>query len=546
MILKKSFWFLMILVFTACNEDSTSNIPQATDTTVTISGIVTYDFVPFKSGLTSGLDYNNISQKKIRGAVVQVLNSSNTVLGITSTDANGFYSIEVTGSTVKVRVLARLNKSVSTGQSSWDFQVKDNTNSNALYAVEESLANLGTNSTQTRNLHAPSGWGGSSYTGTRFAAPFSILDVVYEAIQKVTIAQNDATFASLDIFWSKNNIGAPGNRTLGQIETSHYGTSHADNSETAIYILGKDSSDTDEYDTAVVAHEWGHYYEDKFSRSDSTGGGHSGSELLDIRLAFGEGFGTAIGCMIIDSPLYIDSYIASNPTQNTSFGTDLEAKTPSSNNPGWFNEASVARVIYDIYDDNSDVGDSLSFGFTPIHKVFINAEKNTEAFTSIFTFITALKAENLGNDSAINAITSNENIAAINDIYGTGRVVRASENANPLYSSLNVGSSVNFTTNYASDPLGDQNKLGEYNLIKFTIPTSGEYKLNLSKVGSGSRVSASMHIQRASFVVLDGLNDGHKVNSVLGHFTSGTHVMAIRILSSQRSGDIFNIKLQPN
>ncbi|MEZ5459313.1 MAG: hypothetical protein R3E65_08385 [Steroidobacteraceae bacterium] len=36
-----------------------------------------------------------------------------------------------------------------------------------------------------------------------------------------------------------------------------------------IFVLGRADIDTDEFDQHVIAHEWGHYYQDNFSRDDS-------------------------------------------------------------------------------------------------------------------------------------------------------------------------------------------------------------------------------------------------------------------------------------
>ncbi len=495
MMLRKSFLFFMVLLLTACGGDGSDEVGSNSidrggaaeesidtvisiptqDRNVTILGEVTYDFVPFKSGGVSGLDYNNIVQKPVRGAVVEIVDGSGKVLGRGSTDVNGNYSIDVEGTIAKVRVYARLYQELTAKKASWDFQVKDNTNANALYVMEGALVGLGENSTQTRNLNAASGWDGTRYSSTRVAAPFAILDVVYEAVQKVVTAQNDAQFGSLDIFWSKNNIAASGSITLGEITTSHYDGK-------SLYILGAENSDTDEYDRAVVAHEWGHYYEDKFSRSDSIGGAHGRGDMLDIRVAFGEGFGTALGCIIIDNPLYLDS--SGRGQSVTGVFANLE-DGGSHENPGWYNESSIYSIIYDIYDSNDDAGDTLSFGFTPIHKVLIDHQRNTDAFTSIFTFITGLKAQNPDYVAAIDAITSNEKIAPIIDIYGTGRTNRFNENANPLYSTIPLGGSVNFTTNYSATSTSSENRLGAYNFLKFTIEQSGTYTITISPLGGG-------------------------------------------------------------
>jgi len=507
-----------LYTFTATNASGTntvsSTIEVAPSINATVTGTITYDSVPLSGN--SGLQYNSTVQKLVRGATLEIIDVFDNVLGTTETDGSGEYSVTVDGTMAKVRVQAKLYKAPAGGASSWDFQVKDNTNSNALYVMEGSLASLSQNS---RNLNAPSGWGGSSYSSTRTAAPFAILDVVYQAIQKVTTAQNDAVFPALNIFWSKNNINADGDRTLGQIITSHY-----DPNANAFYILGKENTDTDEYDVAVVAHEWSHYYEDKFSRSDSIGGLHSGGDMLDIRLAFGEGFGTAMGCMIIDSPLYIDSY---DNRQGLSWGDNLEAGG-SRENPGWYSEASIYSVLYDIYDSNDDTNDTLSLGFTPIHNLLIDAQKNTEAFTSIFTFITALKDENPGNDDAIDAITSYESIEPITDINGTGRTNRRAENANPLYASLSVGGSVNVTMNYSSVSSSNDNKLGVYSFIIFTVPSTQDYTIGISKSAGSGTPDPDMYLYfGASNLPIATATAAGASDSMTVNLDAGTYRMAI-------------------
>jgi hypothetical protein len=72
-----------------------------------------------------------------------------------------------------------------------------------------------------------------------------------------------------------------------------------------IVIQGVDA-DTDEYDDTVLMHEFGHFLERAFSESDSPGGSHNGSPT-DPRLAFGEGYGTYVGCRIAGSSIYFDS-----------------------------------------------------------------------------------------------------------------------------------------------------------------------------------------------------------------------------------------------
>ena len=486
--LKINFYFLLmvIFVFTACGGGSSSSTivnnttipptssssPSSSVEKVVLSGKITYDFVPFKSVTEPSLDYNSIIQKPIRGAVVEAVDAAGSTVATAISDSTGAYSMSIAKSqTVKIRVSAKLYQAVATGKSSWDFEVKDNTNSNALYVMEGSLASVGTGTAQTRNLNASSGWGGSSYSSTRTAAPFAILDVVYQAMQKIISAQSDAVFPPLDIFWSKKNISASGDKSLGQIITSHYDS-------TALYILGKEDSDTDEYDVGVIAHEWSHYYEAQFSRSDSTGGFHTGGDMLDIRLAFGEGFGNGMSSIFRDDPLYYDTM---GNQQSSGWSMNIESDTHTT--PGWFSEGSIQRILYDIYDSHDDAGDRLSLGFAPIHNLLIGKEKNTPAFTSIFSFIKGLKDEHPADVDAIDAITSNENIAPITDIYGTGRTNRV-ENANPLYTTLSIGGSVTITPNYTATSGAAGSRLGSYNFIKFRIPSNGNYTITVQSASS--------------------------------------------------------------
>lgn len=524
MILKKSFLFLIVLVFMAC--EGGDSLTQTEATTVTVSGTITYDSVPFKSATSGALDYDNIVKKKVRGAVVSIEDSAGKTLGTTSTDSNGFYSLEVTGTSVRVRVFAQMYKPVNSGQASWDFQVKDNTHgAKPIYAINGSYAALGDNGTQERNLNASSGWGGSSYSSTRAAAPFSILDVVYQSVQKVLTADANIVFPSLDVFWSKDNRN-------GTIGTSHYLPS-----EVALYILGKENADTDEYDTGVLAHEWGHYYEDKFSRADSIGGHHGNGDMLDIRIAFGEGFATALGGLIIDSPFYQDS---GGIEQSTTFVAVNLEEGGSTINPGWFSEASIYHIIYDIYDSRNDRGDTLSLSFSSLHNLLIGAQKNTAAFTSIFTYIAGLKAQNPTRTLEIDAITRNEGIITpISDIYGTGRSNRFI-NANPLYANLLVGGSVTISPNYSATSTAANNRLGTHNFVMFTISTERTYSIRATG-------TSSMNLDFFAFkegskdIAITASNTG-RTASGQAYLTVGNYRMFVTD-SNRLSGRSFNVTL---
>ena len=430
-------------------------------TSVSISGTITYDLVPVNPNHV-GLDYANLSAEKAKFIIIEVLDSSGQILGTTSTDSNGHYTLsDIPLSTnVRIRALAKLFK---TSLPSWDIKVVDNTNSDALYVMQGTLTDSGT-ANSIRDLHAPSGWDSTAYTSERVAAPFAILDTVYKSIVTVVSADALANFPPLIINWSVNNVATSGDTTLGQITTSHY-------TNRKLFILGDENSDTDEYDDHVIAHEWTHYYEDIFSRSDSIGGSHGGGDRLDIRVAFSEGFANAMSAITLHDTFYFDTY---GTSQTNGFFFDMETDTPD--NPGWYSEASIQRIIYDLYDTNCDTADTVSLDFLPLHQVFTGTQKNTAAFTSIFSFIDALKLQETSLTSEIDTILQNENITTITDIYGSGRTNLPSEA--PLYTTISIGETVNVCPTYT---YGTYNKLGNRKYVLFTIDTYGDYTISVTK-----------------------------------------------------------------
>ena len=179
-----------------------------------------------------------------------------------------------------MRVKAEL---VSAGTPAWDFRVLDNTDGNALYALDGPAFNTGAVATlDIGDLHAPSGWnvGAGQYdqAAKRGAIRDSRCHVSEHRLHPGTDA--DSIFAPLELFWSPGNN--PSNGTgdpeidfpAGDIGTTFYWSEDPVAAlPAAIYILGAADTDTDEFDRHVLAHEWGHYFQDNFARDDSLAAG---------------------------------------------------------------------------------------------------------------------------------------------------------------------------------------------------------------------------------------------------------------------------------
>jgi len=357
------------LLMAACGGGGDSGNGGGTKT-VAVSGTVSYEFVPTNAGCR-GLDFNAIEVRPIRAATVQLLDAaSGTEIARTTSNSVGAFSIPgiQRNIMVQLRVRAELKDANVPG---WDVEVRDNfiagasdsdipappsLSTRALYTLNSTSFDTGTRNV-LRDLTATTGWDGASYSGPRAAAPFALLDTAYTSMQFVRGFDASANFAPLDMLWSVNNT--PGNGqfdiTAGEIGTSGYIPR-----DDALIVLGDAAIDTDEFDAHVVAHEWAHYFEDVLSRSNSEGGAHRLGESMDASIAFSEGFAEALASMIQNDPINCDTFVPGTPG-----GGGYTVEGNSFGQRGWFNELSVATLIWDLWDTVDDVGENGSLGFRP-------------------------------------------------------------------------------------------------------------------------------------------------------------------------------------
>ena len=114
--LNRQFWLIAVFsaaVLVGCGGGgdepvSTSGSLAPSNSHVTISGRITFDFVPHNQ-FSSGLDYSNTQSLPVRGATVQLLDNTQEVLVTDTADSDGGYSFATTANnTVRIRVLAEL------------------------------------------------------------------------------------------------------------------------------------------------------------------------------------------------------------------------------------------------------------------------------------------------------------------------------------------------------------------------------------------------------------------------------------------------------
>ncbi len=456
---------------------------------VVVSGRVTFERVPFSSSLGNGLEFLDTAEMPAREIDVELMPAAGgAIIDVTSTDQNGNYSFGAPG-LIDVRLRAKAlsrHNGTPARPSTWDLRVLNNTNSNALYVLDGTAFNTGV-ANVTRNLKATTGWAGfAGYTGTRAAAPFAVLDTLYSAAQFV-IANAGASavqFPAMSAFWSTQNRPSSGwNPAIGDIQTTLYQTTSRDGFPAGIYVLGTASTDTDEFDQHVLAHEFQHFLEDAVSRTDTVGGDHSLSENLDMRVAFSEGLSNAFSAMVLtglveDPEIYRDSlHLAFNDQDPSEGWFDME--TEEWGTPGWYNEASVHRIAWDLFDTANDGadGDAVSVGFVPMLDVMRTQLRDDSPLTSLFSFVTALKLHPSVVPVAA-AVTSRVDVeggivAATMDAYATTETNAGDVDETivlPVYSAMTLnGPTVRRCANVTE---GSYNKLGNRRFVRFNVPSA--------------------------------------------------------------------------
>ncbi len=374
-----------------CAGDKTTPVgSNSGPSSPTISGTLRYERVPHRS-TGEGLDYAATFQMPMRGVAVHLMGAvDNREIAITTTAEDGSYSFEYDkDAPVKLWIYAEtLDPPIS---------VEDNTDGNAVYVLESELIDPRTK--RPLDLTARTGFVGDAFVVSRSAAPFAILDSVYEAASRFSREVSPKPdFPPLKINWSVENRPEKGSVSKGQI-----GTSHWDHKE--LYILGKSGVDTDEFDDHVIVHEWGHFLESKLARSDSPGGKHSYGDLLDPRVALSEGFCNALSAMILEpDTVYAD---AMGVLQQDGFAFDLELNDKSqSSSPGWFSESSIETLLFDVYDAKNEPHDQVDMGLQGVYGVLTGGLKDTPAMTTLFSFLGVLKAGAPTEAAELDALTA--------------------------------------------------------------------------------------------------------------------------------------------
>ncbi len=290
--------------------------------------------------------------KPIRHLEVKVTGADGSTLQCGSTDSNGNFSVQLprndSAVTLSINTMADNNF--------LNAYLLNNPTQNFFYSLSKTVTLDGSKSIGT--LTAPA-------DGTVMGGAFHIMDQILEANEflRTNTANCDQTFAScvpftvaplVKIYWAR---GVDPGRYYNLPTLSFYIPDRFE-----LYILGGingdvDNSDTDHFDNSIILHEYGHFLEDVYSKTDSPGGQHTGNTLLDPRLAWGEAWANYFQASVTNIWVYRDTFGTPEGTPGVYFNENLESGTMDTSTAlgqGNFREFSISRALTDFTDSNND------------------------------------------------------------------------------------------------------------------------------------------------------------------------------------------------
>jgi len=314
--------------------------------TQVISGAAFYQKIDVSD---AGLELGRPVMVPVRNARVEVFSrSAQTLVAVSETDLRGRFSVPVPlDPNLTVRVLSRLR--------SYDLRVEDNTNQSQLYWIS---ADIDGRVARSDVLLADS---------SRLSGAFNLLEMIQRSNDIMVIADPGLAPPPLKIFWSTRNRKGDGAINIAQ---GLIGTTYFNVSNNTAYVVGDRNEDSDEFDDAVIIHEYAHLLAVKFSRDDSPGGRHSLGDMLDPRVAWSEGWANFFASVVRNDPIWRDS---SGPNgASLALRYDLEENVPAGDRPGYWSEASVGTILWDLFDDHPDAADDVKFSFAQIWSAFVD------------------------------------------------------------------------------------------------------------------------------------------------------------------------------
>ena len=280
-------------------------LPKAPITNpIAISGHGDYYYRP--TSLVAGSQglYGNPVSAFIRYAEVAIYDGSNNLVQCGKTDNNGDFSLQIPNvvGTYNVLIFSRSTN----GSAEVNASVLEDIYSSAPYSISSPFTIVpSSTSVAVGSLTA---FARVSEAAKIPGGAFFIFDNILYANERIRALTGNGSFVApkVQAYWK-----------AGFNPYTYYGKSSLAsfyvNGDRKLYILGGNNgdvknTDTDHFDASVIDHEYGHFLEDVYGKSESPGGSHNGNAIIDPRLAWSEGWGNYIQAQLLNGRYFTAGY----------------------------------------------------------------------------------------------------------------------------------------------------------------------------------------------------------------------------------------------
>jgi hypothetical protein len=390
------------------------------------------------------------------------------------------------------------------------------------------------------------------------AGAFAALDTARRLAQAASYL-GSPTLGVFDLFWAPGNLGTSFMRDLASqpvaINETHFVNTGA-LGQPGIEISGGrwnnvQNTDHDEFDEAVLAHEFVHFLMRTQSRDNNWGGAHNGEALVH-GAAYGEGLPTGLGCALLGGKDYIDTTGLPSGTTSAIFQFDCENPTFVTGVPsistgvtGYQAEFAVAATVWDLIDGSvggptSTDGDPAAI--TPANFLTSFYALRTRNNTFNITYLATL-LQQLIDDAQLSSSNANTLISPYNAAFPpTGADIWPPDLTVPGSVSGNLDAS----TGPASTPANAEIGASANTCYRIFLAAPQSVTFNVSVTTGG--YSAALH--RVDFYVYDlsntlvaGVSNNNQAKSATVALPAGEYLLRVHHAASGPAPVAFSVSI---
>lgn len=389
------------------------------------------------------------------------------------------------------------------------------------------------------------------------AGAFAALDTARRLAQAAAFSGSPA-LGALDLYWAPGNLGTSFMRdTLMQpvpINETRF-TNTGALGQPGIEIAGGrwnsvSTTDHDEFDQAVIAHEFVHFLMRTQSRDNNWGGAHNGEALVH-GAAYGEGLPTGLGCGLLGDKDYIDTVGLPGNTsalfefdcENPSFVTGVPSAATGVT--GYQSEFAIAATVWDLMDGSaggaaSTDGDPVAI--TPASFLASFYALRTRNGTFNLAYLATL-LQQLIDDAQLSAGNANTLIAPYNAAFPpAGADVWPPDLSVPGGSSGNLDASTGPGATPANAEIGAS--ANACYRIFLAAPQSVTFNVNVTTAGySAASHRVDFYVYDLSNTLVGGVSNNSQAKSATLSMPAGEYLLRIHHAASNPLPVAFSVSI---